>query len=173
MKKIMIVLFALLLAGCAKGPTEGLEVPKPETDELVITTPVPTETPNANTEGNGAADSSETKHKYVGYGVVDADYEFFIEGNPCVFDDYILIRLFAVATTDDNQIGFEVGSHCGEDNSVQGGVTNMKMDNLDEQPDFTLKAGEIYKLYYELPDGFEPSTYLNYVDYATKLGEVE
>lgn len=68
---------------------------------------------------------------------------------------------------DNDEIGLEVGSHCTADMRVQGGVTNMKLSELAEEPSFDLEVSKIYKLYYEFPDGFKPTTYLNYVDYAT------
>ncbi|MEG0176243.1 MAG: hypothetical protein RR674_00780 [Anaerorhabdus sp.] len=180
MRKIFIVLIALLLVGCGKKAEEVVVVPTPGTDEIVVTTPEPTETPTTemdnnqtDNKGNQGNDTTKTKHQYVGYGVVDADYDFFIEGNKCVFDDYVIVKLMKVPG-DRGEIGFEIGSHClDEPGGVQGGVVNMKMDNLDEQPDFEFDITKKYKLYYSFPEGFEPTTYLNYVDYATKIAELD
>lgn len=171
MKKILIVLCTLLIVvGCEKKDDKSVEVPTPKEEEIVLTTPETSQETNINS--GSPLDSTQTKHTYVGFGVVDADYEFFIEGNGCVFDDYILVRLMKVSK-DKDEIGLEVGSHCTDDMSVQGGVTNMKMSELTEVPSFDLEVTKIYKLYYELPEEFEPTTYLNYVDYATKLEEVK
>ncbi|MFV0552388.1 MAG: hypothetical protein ACK5L6_10790 [Anaerorhabdus sp.] len=171
MKRILIVLCTLLIVtGCGKKDDKPVEVPTPKGEDIVLTTPESTQETNVNS--GSQLDSTQTKHKYVGYGVVDADYEFFIEGNGCIFDDYILARLMKVSK-DKDEIGLEVGSHCTDDMSVQGGVTNMKMSELTEVPSFDLEVPKIYKLYYEFPEGFEPTTYLNYVDYATKLEEIK
>lgn len=167
MKKIILVLCALLLVGCGKKDEQMVDVPKPDNKDIVITTPETT--PTTNQEGN---DSSQTYHVYSGYGVVDADYTFFTEGNKCLVDNYMIVKIMKVSQEKD-EIGMEIGSHCYDENDVQGGVTNMKLNRLKEIPSFDINVGKLYKLYYELPEEFEPTTYLNYVDYATKLEEIE
>ena len=173
MKKVILVLCVLLLAGCGKKEDKPVEVPKPEDKDILVTTPESTPSLDAK-EGENIYDSTKTKHVYSGNGVTDSDFTFVIEGNPCVTEDYILVRIMNISD-EGKRIGMEIGRHCyakAEDN-VQGGVTDMSPDDFDEQPNFEILVGELYKLYYELPEGFVPTTYLNYVDYATKLEEIK
>ena len=153
---IMICLFC---TGCAsfQDPAQPL-----------VRVPIPTNSPAFNLEY--VPKEGEEKHDNVhSYESISYDHHFYIDGNPCIFPEYVLVVLGEI---NEEYVVIEIGSHCYSDEVVDG-VVFIEKEKLDFYPDVALENTVLAKLYYHFPEGMEAVNYLDYVDYAEGIEIME
>lgn len=106
---------------------------------------------------------------YRDEGLVMQDTEFFLEDNPCIFDEYIV---GIIASINGDEYTIEIGSHCNDldlSTRVNGGVVLLNKDDIPfEQFDEVNFFNQVL-IYFDLPDNFEVKSYIDYLNYSTKI----
>lgn len=102
---------------------------------------------------------------YAGSGSVQENKRFFIEGNSCVTSEYMIA---IVVTLRDDEYALEIGSNC-YDRSQQGGVVIIKDNEIPIQNNEALEIFDYVKVYYKFPTDFTPTSYVDYLNYATEI----
>lgn len=153
-RKIYLLITCLLLVSCAKS-----------SDKLLVKVPIPTNSPQFNLDYVSSQEIKENHENIHSYDSRQYDMNFYIKNNPCIFSDYIEIKLGEINET---HIIIEIGSHCNSEDSLDG-VVFIDKEDLQFYPDSPIHQTCKAKLYYEFPDGIIPVNYLDYVDYATGI----
>ena len=160
-KTLNILILLILIAGCSNQSQS----------KNLIKLPIPTNTPRVTTDyvpdENEREEILNHKNRYS-YDTNQYDRNFYIEENPCIFSDYIMVY---IGTMTESEIIIEIGGHCNDDGIT--GIVFLKKSDLSAFPDIEINDRRKAKLYYEFPADFHPVNYLDYVDYATKLEVIE
>ncbi len=171
MMKIFILIVVMLLSGCEAIMDNGYI----EDEEKKVMIERSNQVTDAIAGIYGESESgNEGRFYYLGEGYVQFDQRFFIEGNECIFDEYMLARVVTI-----NQGGYslEIGSHCnrelGNSEEMQGGVVDVGYVMIPVIDQEQLEFYDQVKVYYEFPSEFEPSQYLDYMNYATEIEKVK
>lgn len=162
MKKLLDMLLILaLMAGCSNQGKNN----------TLVKLPIPTNSPRITLDY--VPDESEREEllnhqNRYSYDTNRYDRNFYTEGNPCIYADYIVVF---IGTMTESEIVIEIGGHCNDEGTI--GIVFLKKSDLTEFPDIEINERRKAKLYYEFPADFKPVNYLDYVDYATKIEIVE
>lgn len=160
MKKIFLIICTFLLVGCWASE---------ENHSPVYTGSQDNELGNALSgiyTGNQTNNKSEKKNfQVVGKGMVEINDTFYIEGNACLFEDYILA---IVSLTDEGRFGLEIGSNC-IDRTQQGPIVNINYGEIPIKDNVKLEMYDYVKVYYEFPEDFIPTDYIDYLNYSTEI----
>ncbi|MEG2835471.1 hypothetical protein [Anaerorhabdus sp.] len=174
MSKLFKILCVLLIVGCQK---------KIDTHEK------PTFDLNLNPDGKAISgtyekqdiESSESENQLVAKNfnykdlhITQQETYFFLDNNPCIFDTYFMGVLTAVENND--RYILEISSHCMErdlHNRTNGGVVQLNHDDILFEGLDNAEFFDLVKIYYEFPSDFEPTSYLDYLNYATKIEVAE
>ena len=177
-KLLCSALMLLLFSGCAEEHGEVVvSGNRSIADEITgVYDPDHRET-ELNSDAESSSESSETAqdemiprdYQYVGNPdvMVTLNWDFFIEGNPCIFDDHI-VAIVGFVNEDTNEMGLEVGSNC-YDHSRQGPSVIIGLDDIPIQGDGELEVYDLLNIHYEFPEGFVPVSYVDYLNYATVI----
>lgn len=161
MKTMMIMMLCLFLSACGlKLTAKPSENQKKEIQSVHVEGEVPY---YLNSDGTHRwtyppAESLTAEQK-----------RFYVEGNPCITPTYILARF---AMNGGNFILVSIGSNCLRTDEIVDGISaievsedsKIKIIGLDQY-----HVPDILQIDYEFPDGFVPTDYLDYLDYATKI----
>ena len=170
-KLLLSLLILLIISGCSKGHDEVVvSNNNPIAEEIVGIY----DANNQENESTTNADEAESEiiprnYQYISSPdvMVTLNWDFFIEGNPCIFDDHIVATV-GVINYADNMLSLEVGSNC-YDHSRQGPAVNIGISDIPIKDDVELNVHDNINIYYEFPEGFVPESYLDYLNYATLI----
>ena len=137
----------------------------------LVKLPIPTNSPRITMDyvpdEKERAEILNHKNRYS-YDTNQYDRNFYLEENPCIFADYIVVF---IGTMTETEIVIEIGGHCNDEGTV--GIVFLNKSDLTDYPDVEINDRRKAKLYYEFPADFKPVNYLDYVDYATKIELME
>lgn len=162
-KLISLILFLFLFTACSFIPTNNNKA------NIVTLNPVEQIQNNEDVK----EDIEEIEENFNGHrfeyadklGVVLNDKTYFVDGNSCIYDDYILA---VVGWIEGDTYNIEIGSHC-RDSETNGGDVNLTINDIPIINQEKMAVLYLAKVYYEFPENFEPTDYLDYLDYATAI----
>lgn len=165
MKPLLVLLLLLSLGACAKEDHEpsffGSEVN--QIGEELSGIYHGTETSEPEIIDGKFVESRD--FYYAGSGAVQENKRFFIEENGCITSDYMVA---IVVTLSDDEYALEIGSNC-YDRSQQGGIVIIQDSEIPILNDETLEIFDYVKVYYKFPIDFTPTSYVDYLNYATEI----
>ena len=160
MKKIMLLVLCLFLVSCGLKPAA-----KPSANQETV--------PEVNVEGEVPYYlNSDGTHRWVHIGsstLTAEQRKFYVEGNPCITPTYILARF---AMNGGEFILVSVGSNALRADEIVDGVAAVEVSDDSKIEIVSLeqyKVPDLLQIDYQFPEGFVPSSYLDYLDYATKI----
>lgn len=156
MKKLIVIFTALLLTGCV---FKKAGVPSESQNEKI----------SVNGNQNNLFLNEDGTHKwrfYADESLPEEERSFFIDGNSCIFGDYILGK---VEMFDDSLLVVAVGSHCHIKDKILDGMIGVDPKKTEIINFENFKVGDVVRIYYNFPEGFTPTDYLDYLDYSSRI----
>ncbi len=98
----------------------------------------------------------------------EEETKFYVEGNACIVGDYIIGK---VVLNSSDTIMVAIGSHCYEEK--YDGIVMLKPTDINFEDIDKVQFESLIKIHYEFPEGFIPTSYLDYLDYMTYIELME
>lgn len=159
-KIILCVLSFLMLSGCALKK-EGVATEEQLNDTFQI-------------ESSGDMDTfynEDGTHRWSyppDESYTAEETKFYIDGNACIVGDYIIGKVLMINA---DVMFVTIGSHCYDEK--YDGIVMLKPKDINFEDIDKVQFESLIKIHYEFPEGFEPTSYLEYLDYMTYIELLE